>query len=259
MTSKNRNPGACLAIAIFLVNLAISEQSQAVETAEAAIDPVEIVTKADRIRFPAEGYQVDVHITSSAPERDDDIREYRILSNGIENTVVLSTAPASDRGQIVLMKGRDLWVFLPSVSQPVRLPLSQRLTGQVSNGDLARANFQGDYTPELLKTEEIEGQSHYVLELTAVGSGVTYAKVMYWVNRANFRPYKAEFHTLSGRLFKTARYLNFNPMAGESRPTRLVLEDALKAGEKSVLDYRDMKIREIPDKVFTKDYLKKLE
>jgi len=31
----------------------------------------------------------------------------------------------------MLMRGRDLWVFLPNVSQPVRLSLSQRLTGQV--------------------------------------------------------------------------------------------------------------------------------
>ena len=43
----------------------------------------------------------------------------------------------------MLMRGNDLWVFLPSVSQPVRLSLSQRLTGQVANGDLARANFSG--------------------------------------------------------------------------------------------------------------------
>jgi hypothetical protein len=31
------------------------------------------------------------------------------------------TEPASERGQIILMKGRDLWVFMPDVSQPIRL------------------------------------------------------------------------------------------------------------------------------------------
>ena len=181
------------------------------------------------------------------------------MSNGIENTLVMTTAPASDRGQIMLMKGRDLWVFMPSISQPVRLPLSQRLTGQVSNGDLARANFQGDYTPKLLRAEEIEGQSYFVLELTAIDSGVTYSKVIYWVNQRSFRPYKAEFYTLSGRLLKTAHYKNFKPLGGETRPTQLVMEDALKAGEKSVLDYQNMMQKDLPDKIFTKDYLKKLE
>jgi hypothetical protein len=37
------------------------------------------------------------------------------------------------------------------------------------------------------------------------------------------------------------------------------MDDALRAGEQSVLEYSGMKLRELPDKLFTKDYLKKLE
>ena len=48
-------------------------------------------------------------------------------------------------------------------------------------------------------------------------------------------------------------------MAGRARPTRLTMHDALRAGEESVLDYADMKLRDLPDKIFTKDYLKRLE
>jgi hypothetical protein len=43
------------------------------------------------------------------------------------------------------------------------------------------------------------------------------------------------------------------------RPTRLVMEDAMRAGEKSVLEYSEMKLRDLPDKIFTKEYLKKLD
>src|SRR4030095_11243106 len=124
-------------------------------------------------------------------------RKYRVLSKGNENTIVMVTEPASARGQIMLMKGRDLWVFLPNVSQPVRLSLSQRLTGQVANGDLARANFAGDYTPKLVRTEQVDGEDHFVLELTAVDRSVAYARVMYWVKQKNYAPHKAEFYSLS--------------------------------------------------------------
>jgi len=48
-------------------------------------------------------------------------------------------------------------------------------------------------------------------------------------------------------------------MAGKMRPTRLVMVDSLRAGEKSVLEYEAMKVRDIPDKFFTKDYLKKVD
>lgn len=159
----------------------------------------------------------------------------------------------------MLMKGRDLWVFMPNVSQPVRLSLSQRLTGQVANGDLARANFTGDYVPRLLRTEVLDGDRYYVLELNAVDRGVTYNKVIYWVKQSNYWPHKAEFYSLSNRLLKTCRYENFQTMVGKPRPTRLVMEDALRQGERSVLQYSSMKLRDLPDKVFTKDYLKKLE
>jgi outer membrane lipoprotein-sorting protein len=218
-----------------------------------------IVEKADLVRFPADGFEVGVSITTQRGDGNPDLRKYRVLSKGNENTVVLTTEPASERGQILLMKGRDLWIFLPSVSQPVRLPLSQRLTGVVSNGDLARANFAGDYTPRLLRTEKIDAEMAYVLELNANDRGVTYHRVLYWVRQSNHWPMKAEFYSVSDRLLKTCTYQKFERMAGRLRPTRLVMHDALREQEESVLDYSDMKLRDLPDRIFTKDYLKRLE
>jgi outer membrane lipoprotein-sorting protein len=218
----------------------------------------DIVEKADRIRFPDEGFQVDVAIANSNSGQITDTRQYRILSKGNENTIVMVMEPAVDRGQIMLMKGRDLWIFLPNVSQPVRLSLAQRLTGQVANGDIARANFSGDYTPKIVRTEKIDGEDHYVLELTAVDRTVAYHRVLYWVKQKNFFPHKAEFYSLSDRLLKTARYENFQSMAGRPRPTRLVMQDALRQGEESILEYSGMALRQLEDKIFTRDYLKRL-
>jgi outer membrane lipoprotein-sorting protein len=218
-----------------------------------------MVEKADLVRFPQQGFEVEVAITTTKPGEEPDTRKYRVLSKGNENTIVLVTEPAADRGQVLLMKGRDLWIFLPTVSQPVRLGLSQRLTGQVANGDLARANFAGDYQAKLLRTEKIEGETLQVLELTAVDRGIAYHRVLYWVNPTNFRPYKAEFYSLSDRLLKTCFYQNFQQMAGRLRPTRLVMKDALRKDEESVLDYTGMRLRELPDRMFTKDFLKRLE
>ena len=218
-----------------------------------------IVEEADRIRLPAEGFQVEVAIVTTGKDKAPDERKYRVLSKGPENTVVMVTEPATERGQILLMKGRELWVFLPNVSQPVRLSLSQRLTGQVANGDLARANFTGDYNPRLLRTETSDGDKYNVLELVAIDRSVTYQRVVYWVRESNSAPYKAEFYSLSNRLLKTCTYESYEKMAGKLRPTRLVMEDPLHAGDRSVLEYSAMKLRDIPDKVFTKDYLKKLE
>ena len=253
-----RGLAACIPLFLALLWVTVVKADEVEEGTDDTL-AISIVQKADLVRFPAEGFEVTITINTTVPSGPSDPRKYRVLSKGNENTVIMTTEPASERGQIMLMKGRDLWLFLPAVSQPVRLPLAQRLTGAVANGDLARANFIGDYKPRLLRTEKVDGESMHVLELTAVDRGVTYHRVMYWVRASNFRPHKAEFYSLSDRLLKTCLYQKFERMAGRIRPTRLTMHDALREGEESVLEYADMKLRDLPDKIFTKDYLKRLE
>ncbi len=243
-----------LAIGLGFHGICLAQEAREVDPEAQAI-----VEKADQIRFPAEGFQVDVAITTTLADKTSENRKYRVLSKGNENSVVMVTEPASERGQIMLMKGRDLWVFMPEVSQPIRLSLAQRLTGQVANGDLARANFAGDYFPHIVGSETVGNEQFHVLELKAVDRGVTYQRVMYWVNKKNHWPLKAEFYSLSNRLLKRCSYENYQSMAGRLRPTRMVMEDALKYGEQSVLEYQGMKLRDLPDRIFTKEYLKKLE
>lgn len=243
-----------------LMPMLMSASARAAETSadEGEEKARELVARADAIRFPRESFQTEVTITNFIEGEKGDDRRYRILSRGNENTIVLTLEPASERGQALLMSGRDLWVFMPSVSQPVRLSLSQRLTGQVANGDLARANFSGDYNPALVGTDTIDGTPAQVLDLTAVDRSVTYAKVKYWVSQNDARPLQAEFYALSGRLLKTCHYENFLELAGRLRPTRLVMVDALKKGDRSVLDYESMKLQDLPERMFTREYLRRL-
>ena len=219
----------------------------------------EILRRADAVRFPQEAFEVGVDIRTWVGGSPMSEGIYKVLSKGNDNALVLTLQPASERGQILLMKGRDLWVFLPRVSQPVRLSLAQRFVGQVANGDLARANFVGDYTPKLLGKVSAGDKTLYVLDLIATGRSVTYQRVRYWVQEGNYWPYQAQFFSLSGKLLKTCQYENFRKIGGRVRPTKLVMADALNRGEVSTLEYSNMKLRDLPDRIFTKDYLKRLQ
>jgi outer membrane lipoprotein-sorting protein len=248
--------GICLT---FVLGLAVAPAWSQTPADGADAQAKTILKKADEARFPSEGFEVSVSIRTLESGKVSEARQYRVLSKGNENTIVMVTEPASDQGQIMLMKGRDLWLFLPSVSQPVRLSLAQRLTGEVANGDIARANFSGDYSPKLVGTERAGENSLYVLDLVAVDRGVTYQRVRYWVREGSFLPHKAEFYSASERLLKICTYENFSQLGGRVRPTRLVMSDALRKDQQSVLDYANLKMRDLPDKVFSKDYLKKLQ
>jgi len=198
-----------------------------------------------------------VQIVSKTGDSEPESRRYRILAKGNEAAIVLTVEPESERGQALLMRGRDLWVFMPDVSQPIRLSLSQRLVGQVANGDVARANFSGDYTAKVLRYDPCGDEACYVLELEANDSSVAYHRVVYWVQQRTFHPVKAEFYAISGRLLKTATYRAFKPLGGKIRPTEVMIEYAVKKGQ-SLLSYSGLRLRDLPDKVFNKDYLKRL-
>jgi hypothetical protein len=236
-----------------------SARAQTKSNVEHDVSAQDILKNADMVRFPSEGFEVTVIIRTSEQGRLREERTLKVLSKGNENTLVMTVEPASERGQILLMKERDLWMFLPKLSQPVRLSVAQRLLGQVSNGDIARANFAGDYVPTLTGMDTVGTDRLYVLDLVAVDRGVAYQRVRYWVKQSNYWPQKAEFYSLSNRLLKTCRYEEFRSLAGKIRPTKLVMVDALKKDEESTLEYSNMKLRELPDRIFTKEYLRRLE
>lgn len=239
-----------------LIALALTRSLAA--QAAPADDPEEIVRRADRVRGPEGNFTVSVTIASTRPNSEPRIAEYEVLIKDWNRSLTKSLAPAREKGRILLMIGDDLWLFMPKIDQPVRISMQQRLMGEVSNGDIVRTDFSGDYAPAVLKTESVDEREAWVLELKAKRPSVTYHRIVYWVQKKTYHPLKAEFYSISGTLLKTAVYEDYRQAAGRLRPMRLVLSDPLVRGQRSVMQYENMKVRNLPDKYFTKDYLKKL-
>jgi hypothetical protein len=223
--------------------------------AASGMSAAEILSRADKIRFPAGDHRVSVTIAFSRPGRSDDVGQYEVLTQGYDKTLIQIIAPATEHGNSILMLGRDLWIFIRDVSKPVRISFQQRLMGDVANGDLARANFVGDYTPSILK----QTAQYYLLKLEAKNEDVTYDRVLLVVEKETFHPLKAQFFAASGKLLKTGRYEDYRSLAGAVRPTRLVFDNPLVKGQKSTISYASMSTETFPDKYFSKDYLKKLK
>jgi hypothetical protein len=73
----------CAAIAAILAGLLCFHNSAAqVEGQKDEKLAREILEKADRIRFPEEGFQVDVAVANSNAGEVTDTRQYRVLSKG---------------------------------------------------------------------------------------------------------------------------------------------------------------------------------
>lgn len=224
----------------------------------AELAPEEIIRKVDEVRSPQVDYTTTVHVKNFSTSGEGQSSTFEVLVKGSEKTVIKTILPEVERGRVLLMRDNNLWAFFPNVSKPLRLSMQERLSGQVSNGDIARLNLSGDYTPKLLRTEKIAEKEYFVVELIAKKPEVTYGKVILWAQTDSFWPLKAEFYAFSGRLLKNCSYEDYKLLPDTMRPTRLVLEDPITKGKKSVITYDSIKIEELPEKYFLKDYMKKL-
>lgn len=224
-----------------------------------AQDAQEIVRKADLARRPAESFIWKVTITNHEKDKTSTVNGYEVYVKGTQRSLVRFVSPPREVGRSLLALGRDLWIYLPDAGKPVRIPLAQRLVGQVANGDLARTDYAGDYTATLAGNETVDGVTCHVLDLKANSKEVTYAAIKYWVAQDGLRPVKAEFFAGTGTLLKTGTFGGYREIQGKTLSTRLTLVDAIRKDRKSVLEFSDLRARDLPDKYFNKNSMKALD
>ena len=220
----------------------------------------DIVRDADRFRRPAESFVWQITITSQEARKAPSTDGFEVFVKDRGRSLVKFVAPPRNVGRSLLALGRDLWIYLPDAGKPVRIPFSQRLVGQVANGDVARADYSGDYEARLLGEETADGVPCHVLDLKARTKDVTSAGVKYWVAKDGRRPVKAEFYAATGTLLKTGTFEGFKEVVpGHVLATRLTLVDGIRKDRTSVLDYGGIVVRDIPEKYFDKNSMKSLD
>jgi len=212
-------------------------------------DAAAILKRSDGYRNGWPSYVLHVKITNFESNKADEEKLYEVSQKGTEKTYVEFMSPR-EKGQHLLMLGDDMWVYLPDTSRPVRITPLERLSGDASNGDVARTNYAADYTPVYVRTEKAGSDDCYVLNLTARRKGATYQRILYWVRVQDNRPVKAEFYLTSGKLIKSATFDDFLTVGGRAQLRRMTLYDEIRHNSHSLLEYSGAVPRSLPDKLF---------
>jgi hypothetical protein len=218
-----------------------------------AAETENLLLNADRSRggsLPGISWIIDIN----SHDRDGDTHQTMNAIANATNTRVDYIAPEKIKGQRVLMVGRNMWFSRPGLQRPVPISPRQRLIGQASNGDIAATNYTADYNAKAAGEEQIDGEACALFELTAKEKNTTYDRIRYWVSEKRKVGVKAEFYTVSGKLFKTARfeYDNVIDNNGARIPfvSRMTITDALDASSTTTLDYRDVKVKKADPSLF---------
>ena len=218
-----------------------------------------LLEESDLSRGNVSGIVWDIDIKS---ESDGDIQEntLQVLVKG-SNSLAVYQSPSKVKGRKLLMKDRNMWFIKPGLSKPVPISPRQKLLGGASNGDIASTNYAGDYTIEGVTNETLNQEDCLVFDLKAKNKTVTYDRIKYWVSKDKQVGLKAEFYTLSGKMFKTAffEYGHTLKINDKERPfvSRMTIINAMLETDKTVMDYDNIVIKDISASSFNLNLLVK--
>jgi hypothetical protein len=218
----------------------------------------DILKHADRARGNVAGIIWDIRITTKDEGRDE-TRGMTVTVKG-NNTLARYTSPLNMNDRMVLMVDRNMWFIRSGLKKPVSISPRQKLMGDAANGDIASTNYADDYTGTLAGGETVKGEACHVLDLKAASRSVTYDRIRYWVSTERLVGVKAEFYTLSGKLFKTAEFRYDNRVRisdGEEIPfvSELLIRDAIQKDKVTMLTYSNIQVRTVPDSTFNLNVL----
>jgi outer membrane lipoprotein-sorting protein len=221
-----------------------------------ALDGNRLLQQVDRNLEP-ESYEMYRKLINIEP--DGKRKEYVLYSvkKGRDSVVGLFLSPPSDKGRATLRQGENMWLYIPNVGKPLRITSLQSVIGGVfNNADILRVDYTAEYDAESAE----EAGDAYLLNLKAKSGAVAYDRLKMRVDRKTVLPLTIEAYAASGLLIKTLHFKDIKDFGGGiRRPATLETDSPLYKGYKSVMLYSQIRKRDLPDEVFTLNYLSRVE
>lgn len=221
-----------------------------------ALDGNEILRQVDQNMQPesSEMYRKLINLEPNGKRK-----EFVLYSvkKGSSAAVALFLEPASEKGRATLRQDENMWLYIPNVGKPIRITNLQSVVGGIfNNSDILRLDYSAEYT-----TENIEDQNDsYLLNLKAISTTVAYDRLEMTVDKETLLPITIKCYASSGMLIKNLHYSKIKDFGdGLVRPSMLETDSPLHEGYKSVMLFAQIKRKEVPDEVFTLNYLPKID
>ncbi len=241
----------CYANSVATQPVTNSEQSKAVSQAEIQ----RVLETMEFIRgFKDSGFSFTSEVLTLKDKKvvAKHLLDVKVSNQGFAMVEIL--APKRQQGRRTLMRKNDLWLYLPTSSNVIRIAPLQRVFGSASIADVLNTSFLNDYS---VTAANRETGNTLVLELTSKVKGSTYAGIKLSYDMITERPIKTEHFTTSGRLLKTIEYKTFQEHQGQRMAEKVVIYDSLRKNSAVWIKMSGYELSEYPAALFTKSGLKK--
>jgi outer membrane lipoprotein-sorting protein len=182
-------------------------------------------------------------------------------------TVIVFQEPASVRGvRFLTMENPsgpdDRWIYLPSVGgEANRIAASDGSKSfqgtDFSNDDISSANRNTDLdTHPLLREEDLNGATCYVIQSVPKDSSFQYSKMIQWINKDNKITMKVELYNKNGVLVKVLEILRTQDVQGRLTIMSTKISTLAERTSTTLNVERIEYDNPIPESVFTREFLR---
>lgn len=210
-----------------------------------AQDAKEIVKKVDELMRSQSSYS-EIKMTIEKPGWSRTMT-MKVWALEPDYALIYITSPARDKGSVTLKRKNEVWNWLPSAQRVIKIPPSMMLQAWMgsdfTNDDLVRqSSVVEDYNHKLIGQEKISDYDCYKIEMIPKpDAGVVWGKILTWISKEKFLQVKAEYYDEDGFLVKTFIGSNEKKMDGRNILTHWEMIPEDKPGNKTVMEYSDIK------------------
>lgn len=175
----------------------------------------------------------------------------RIGDNGEASSLSIFTAPQREKGIALLTKADkndtdEQWLYLPSTKR------LKRITGASRTSSFRGSEFTfedlSDQKPDHYRFQRAEDEPcgelrcYVVDRFPGEGQESSYSKTRMWIDTQHFRPMKADFYDVDGKLLKSMQAYGYSQFDNQFwNPARLLMTN-LNTGKATELVSLDLKI-----------------
>lgn len=176
-----------------------------------------------------------------------------------DHFLLLIQEPITQKGQGYLLEGDNLWFYDPSSRKFAHTSLKETFQdSDARNADFAQWNYSTSYAVEGYGEGTLGSHAVYIIDLAAVDDTVPFPYVKMWVTQQGDLVLKVEEYSLNRRLMRSSLFPKYAKVGSAVIPVQLVFIDELVEGKRTQVALSEISTSEIPDYVFTKAYIERV-
>ena len=167
--------------------------------------------------------------------------------------------PKKDRGIASLMRGEEMWNFLPKINRVVKVPPSMMMNSWMgsdfTNDDLVKQSTLTDlYSVDLEEKEET-----YLVTLLPKEATVTvWGKITFEVTKDPLLPKTQTYFDEKGDAIRVLRFSDIKQFGERLLPSKMEMTSLRKPGHQTVITYDTLALDvDVPSETFTLQYLRR--